>query len=427
MDRSTLMILALWATWAPPTAAWLSWLLALPWCAHRPTRRWPTAAGLALLCVSAGIAPAAPSTARPPTERPGAVALVGVVRRPPTARTPWLDVDGGRITLTAGAVLPEAGTRVRVTGRVAASGRVTVVDCETLAPPGALAAPADRIAAACRARFRDVLPRRHRGLVEALVLGERRDLPDPVRRAAIDAGTAHLLALSGLHVALVAAWLSRGAPALGLPPRLGTGLALTVFVATAGARPPLVRAATTWALGALALAAGRTSDALDRLGVAAVTLAAWSPDVRDDLGARLSFCAVAGLVATGRALPRRLAALAPVGAFVATAPLCVETFGFVQPLGVVWSWFLGPLVALVMGLGLLVLFAPPSAVDPWLGAALSHSASALETGFTWAAAASPAPLRPSAPPWGGWVTSVLVVALLLAVTPRRRATWEDLS
>ena len=45
------------------------------------------------------------------------------------------------------------------------------------------------------------------GVIEALVLGRRDDIPTSVREAFIGAGIAHLLAISGLHVGLFVGWI----------------------------------------------------------------------------------------------------------------------------------------------------------------------------------------------------------------------------
>lgn len=423
MTRAALMIIALCACWSPRPWGATAALAAVLWAVRRPRARWPAAVGVTLLALASQVG----SAVVPPVPA-GAVELVGVVRRPPRARAAALDVDGWRVELGEPvAPLPGPGTVLRVVGRVSASGRVTPVVCEPLGRVDGLhGAQLDRFAQTCRRRLARLVGRPARGLVEALVVGERGALPDPLRRAAVDGGTSHLLALSGLHVAIVASWLGRALPWLGVPRRLGTGAALAAFVAVAGARPPLLRAFTTWASATLAGACGRRSDALDRLGLAALVLVAWSPDVRDDLGARLSFCAVAGLVATARALPNRLSPLAPLGAFVATAPLCAETFGVLQPLGVAWSWVLGPLVALVMALGVVALAAPPVPwVDAWLGPALTGAAEVLAGGFRLTAELSPAACRPGPLPVSGWVASLVVVGLLVGFAPRRRARWED--
>ncbi len=424
MSRGLLIVVALWTCWSPPALGWLGVLASAPWWLNAWRRRWPAALGLALLAAAGSI----PASAVALDVDEGAVEIIGVVRQTPGERGPWLMVAGQRIELSEGhtAGLPEAGRIVRVIGRVSRRGHVMPVVCDDLGAAGA-AHPAslDRLAINCRARLRTVVPRPQRGLVEALVLGERGNLPDPLRRAAIDSGTSHLLALSGLHVSIVASWCTRVLPVLALPARSGTGLALIAFVFIAGARSPLLRAALTWCVGAMARGLGRRSDSLDRLALAAIALASWSPGVTQQLGARLSFCAVAGLIAFGRMLPRTLRALAPVGAFVATAPLCVETFGVAQPWGVIWSWILAPLVAVVMALGLITLVTSHPWIDEWLSSALGLCSEALEAAFHFAAHYSPLPCHPSPLPVSGWLGSVLVVAALVALAPQRRSRWED--
>lgn len=167
-------------------------------------------------------------------------------------------------------------------------------------------------------------------LARALVLGDPGQLPAAWRRGLRALGLAHLTALSGLHVGLLAALcLAAGAP---LPAAVRISLAAVAvagFVAVAGARPALLRAAAMGAALAVALCLGRRPVAVAQLAVVAALLALARPRLLDDLGFLLSCSATAGilllappLTAAFRRLPGWLARGLSVSLGAQLASLC---------------------------------------------------------------------------------------------------------
>ena len=151
-----------------------------------------------------------------------------------------------------------------------------------------------------RYTLRDALARRIERLygarapfVEALILGRRDDLDPRWRRLFADAGIAHLLAISGLHVGIVAGWtlmLARLAVRSPLA-SLATAAAVWAYVALLGFPPPAVRAATFITLHAAAKARQRhpAPDAI--LAAAVVVVLAIDPLAATEVGAWLSVAA----------------------------------------------------------------------------------------------------------------------------------------
>ncbi len=301
-------------------------------------------------------------------------------------------------------------------------GRATAVHLQDLAP--AEGAWLDRWRETAARRIR-TLTHGQRGLVEALLLGSRDHLSPEVRNDCIRTGTMHLLALSGLHVALVAAALQR-LPGLGRVRLLCSLGTLLSFVLLAGHRPSLLRASLAWLATFVGLASGRLGAGLPRLAAIALVLLTLSPTLREDLGAQLSFLAVAGLLAAARLLRGGL--LGPSGAFLATAPLCLETFGRVQPWGLLITPFLVPAVAAVLLTGLLAVFPGEtlSLLDPVTSPLLNAAADGLAWQLRAAAWLCPAPLTPPPFPLPGLWVSLLVVAALVALPGRgRRSPLEQ--
>lgn len=172
------------------------------------------------------------------------------------------------------------------------------------------------------------------GLLRALVTGQRDRLDPALRELFQQTGTAHLLAVSGLHVACVYAsaalavrwvaarvpWLSwvRAARTLGVVAGVCTAAG---YAALSGLGVPALRAAAMAVAGSLAVLYGRPAASANALGLAALLILAVDPASLFDPGFALSFSAVAGIL-VWRPPTRGLAALlhATLAAGLATAP-----------------------------------------------------------------------------------------------------------
>lgn len=226
-----------------------------------------------------------------------------------------------------------------------------------------------------------------RALLMALVMGDRFLLDRATREDMADASLAHTLALSGLHLGIVAglgwlaAWIAghvRPGIHLRLPrPRLAVLLGLPLvllYLWLGGATPSLLRAAIMYASWGLLLWLGRGRVLLDGLFLALALILAWDPLMAFDLGLQMSAVAVAGMAL---ALPRFFSlaetlagsmAQAPgpfrqavlflakssavtVAANLALLPIVLASFGQVG-LGLYWNLLWVPLLGLlIMPLG----------------------------------------------------------------------------
>jgi ComEC/Rec2-related protein len=372
------------------------------------------AALLALACT-----PLLPPTGVPPPPvGVQARRVTGTWREPPT-RPGCLQVSGGllEVELADDVRAPPPGTPVEALLRVDGAGESLVVSLCPLGPTrGAFV---DRWAAACSARVRQLVSHDNAGLLEALVLGRRDDLGWPVREAWGATGTTHVLAISGMHVALLATAL-RALGAAGSWRR--PALVIVGFVIVAGAGAPLVRSALGWVLLAVGARLSRPADGLRRLAAVALLMECWQPGLHRDLSAQLSFLAVAGLVAGARLLrgPATLV-LGPVGAVLATAPLCAEVFGRFQPWGLVVTPLLTPPLAVLLVLSLVSVLPGGlfSALDPLIAPVLDGTLDLLRSLVDVCARWCPPPLHPPPPPLPGVLLSLLVVAALVALGRRR--------
>ena len=144
------------------------------------------------------------------------------------------------------------------------------------------------------------LPSPQAELARALLLGQRDDLPPELTENWRRAGTAHLLAISGLHVSVVlGVALVAGASLFGRR-RYAHVLIPLAFVwfyaAMSGMNPPVMRAAIMGSVYLFAIAAGRQPSGGLALILAATALAMWEPAVIATVSFQLTVAAMAGII-----------------------------------------------------------------------------------------------------------------------------------
>jgi competence protein ComEC len=151
----------------------------------------------------------------------------------------------------------------------------------------------------CNTWFRDQMNRRNSAVASALLLGDRTQLGDDVRAAFAESGMMHLLAISGLHVGILAlsVWICCRALNLTTAAAVAWVLAAVIgYVFVTNGRPPIIRAAVFVAVTAFAQLWNRQATAANTLAVSGLVILSWNPADLFDIGAQLSFLAVVGLV-----------------------------------------------------------------------------------------------------------------------------------
>ena len=180
-----------------------------------------------------------------------------------------------------------------------------------------------------------VLPEPPASLAQGIVLGIRGNIPESLKTDFAHSGTAHLLAISGLHLSIMAGvLLSLGIWLFGRRHYLYIWLALGaiwLYVLITGMHPPVVRGAIMASLFLIAELLGRQRSAITALTVAAAIMVGISPYILGDAAFQLSFLAMAGLVflfPIFRSLGRRAikATLGEDGAAVSIAGITSDTF-----------------------------------------------------------------------------------------------------
>ncbi len=154
-------------------------------------------------------------------------------------------------------------------------------------------------------------PQPEAGLLSGVLLGDDSRIPEDLYQAFRDTGTAHIIAISGFNITLIAGvlmtWLGRWwGPLWGsLVAVLGIGV-YTVFV---GADAAVVRAALMGSLAVLARRTARPNHPYTALLFAAALMALLRPTVLWDVGFQLSFAATWGLMRYAEPITRGAASL----------------------------------------------------------------------------------------------------------------------
>jgi competence protein ComEC len=329
---------------------------------------------------------------------------------------------------------PDRLRRARRTGESITARPIDPLHIEPAEP-----SPLVRLRRAIRAFFVERLEPPVDGLALALVLGDRSRLDPDLRERFARSGTSHLLAISGLHVgivALAAGWSARGAASrlkplrLRVPPHL-VGLACGVAAAAVygsltGWSVSTRRAGIMAAVLASALALRRRVHPLQLCAAAWGALLLGDPSALWEVGTALSFGSVVALIRlTPRWAGRPLTSLAVASAAVAvgTAPITWSCFGQVSLGSVpcnllaipVFGMALVPLLLLAAGLGL----AWPTAGSAVLAAADVVARAGCEVIAT---GAEFSPVLGAWPTVGLAATAVTAMALALAL-PRLGQRW----
>jgi competence protein ComEC len=144
------------------------------------------------------------------------------------------------------------------------------------------------------------LPEPQGSLAQAILLGLRGNIPDSLYEAFSRTGTAHLLAISGLHISIIIVMLlSFGILVFGRQRSIYIWLTLAItwlYALLAGMHPPIIRAAIMGSLFLVAEYLGRQRSAIIALAFAAAVMVGVEPNLLWTTSFQLSFLAMAGLI-----------------------------------------------------------------------------------------------------------------------------------
>ncbi|WP_342436858.1 ComEC/Rec2 family competence protein [Paenibacillus sp. FSL L8-0436] len=140
---------------------------------------------------------------------------------------------------------------------------------------------------------------RHSGYMKGLVIGIQDDLDPETFRQFSQLGLTHILAISGMHVAVYVAvllFILRHCRVTRETALTVTLLLVPVYVLLSGAGPSIVRAGLMGMIALLAARLGMLKDGLNILAAAALIMLVWNPYLLLSVSFQLSFLVTAGLM-----------------------------------------------------------------------------------------------------------------------------------
>lgn len=214
-------------------------------------------------------------------------------------------------------------------------------------------------------------------LLSALLLGEPKRLSLAASSSFRRLGLSHVLAISGMHLLVIAALISRLLLRVGIPRRarsLITSLFLILYAAAVGATPSILRALCMALVSEASFFVGRRTDSLTSLFFSGSVLAVITPRVLLSLSFQLSFAATFGVIACAHVLRHlRLSekvvpwlyrflvfpASMSIFALLFTLPLTLSGFGRLSLAALPANLLFAPLYELLLCVGLLSLCIGP--------------------------------------------------------------------
>ena len=299
-------------------------------------------------------------------------------------------------------------------------------------------------------------------LAAALLLGRREGVDPEVNDAFARTGTTHLLAISGLHLQVLAAAIGGLARGLGFSRRkaFATVMAATVaYALLVGLMPSVARSAAMTVTYCLAGLIDRRARPANTLATAALVTLGLNPSDLFDVGCQLSFLAVAA-IAWGvgpvvgwlfreddplTKLERRFAArwrkwarrawvalveglTVSTVVWLAAVPLVALRFHLVSPIGVLLNLPLIPITSLALlaaglSLGLSAVWEPLGRPAAWACSGLLGWTDGL---VRWGAARRWGYFFEPGPPWGWVLVFYALLALATAAARGRRPCRKGL-
>jgi len=215
--------------------------------------------------------------------------------------------------------------------------------------------------------FNENLPYPENQLLRAIVLGDKKELPDNLKQSFNKSGMRHITAISGMHITILMNILIIFLIELGFWRKQAgiiTILFIFLYILFIGFQPSAIRAAIIGLGLILAQILGRLPDAIRFLLLAAAIMLLINPFLFYDIGFQLSFLAATGINYLTPFFNSKLKRIPKNGgirnilamtfaAQIFTLPLLLYHFGYFSLLSPVSNLLVVPLIPFVIGLGFL--------------------------------------------------------------------------
>ena len=198
------------------------------------------------------------------------------------------------------------------------------------------------------------------GLALALLVGIRDNLDVNLTTVYRDAGLSYILALSGMHLAVITALIAfLLKKPLGLKAASITGaVIICLYCLLVGPMPSLVRSAIMYLLGVFTILTSVPKKSLSVLYLSFLIQIVLTPAAGNSLSFILSYAALLGILITSRHISSLLGGVIPeivlqplalsCGAFLATAGICAFSFRTIAPIGIIAGLAIVPLTTIFM-------------------------------------------------------------------------------
>ena len=207
------------------------------------------------------------------------------------------------------------------------------------------------------------------GLIDALLTGRRDRIPDRLRNDAVRAGLAHLLAISGLHIGIIAGLVMIPFGAHRFVGRVSGITAVMAFALVVDPGPSVERSAWMAGIGGVILLAGRRVRGRSLVLIVLAGIVWSNPEMVGRAGFDLTAIATIGLVWSSKTAGRRwfgrgdrvgirrssffedrftVAAAAGIVAWISTLPLVMTRFGSMSLIGVPATLVAAPILVVLL-------------------------------------------------------------------------------
>ncbi|MDE5618041.1 MAG: competence protein ComEC family protein, partial [Clostridia bacterium] len=222
------------------------------------------------------------------------------------------------------------------------------------------------------------------GFMYAMTFGDSKYLDASLTAGFRTTGTAHLLAVSGLHIGVISAAAVFALKKLKLPYAVITPVntaLLLMYCALCSFTPSVTRATLMITVGLVGKTLGLRNDIMSTVSFSGCILLGIKPFYLYDLGFLMSFAAVFGIILCGAPLKRTLSKILPdfaasalaisLAANIGLLPVTLKYFGGISLSFILANFITVPLATLVFPIYLAI--AAICCIFPALGAALTYT------------------------------------------------------
>ncbi|MDP8212206.1 MAG: ComEC/Rec2 family competence protein, partial [Candidatus Zapsychrus exili] len=212
----------------------------------------------------------------------------------------------------------------------------------------------------------DNLTENESGIMKAVLLGSRSQIKKHIRELFAQTGTAHILAISGLHIGIVAALFLVFIKMFPFSRRLQifiTIFLLVVYSFLTGGRPSVIRATIIAVVFLFQFILEKESDALNTLALAAFAILFVNPLNIFDVGFQLSFVCVSSIIFLTPIIKEVILKIfdshkrivqslsMSISVWIGVLGLVAYYFNIISPITVLANLIVIPLISLIVALG----------------------------------------------------------------------------